>query len=113
MVKKTVKMDLTDGNCLYFQTDVSEEEGRLLGGLGDLTSSITTFGIEQLEKSVVAMCSCIDSISNSCKNSLDKTKYSNIEVEFGLSVDLEGRLVIVNASAEANIKIKVTLKGEQ
>jgi len=96
----TVK--LKDGSEITFE--VSKNDGAFdTQGVSEKVEvtleKVSTFGAKVLKESI-----------ENIKQTLDSIKPDELEIEIGLTVGLEGSIIVTKSTVEANITIKATWK---
>jgi hypothetical protein len=109
-MKSILQLPGTSGTILIQSAD---EDLSLVQGTSKLDDVIESVS-ESLSKKLEILTSVSEAVSNALKES--KKTFDKVEIEFGLSFTAKGNIYVVQAEAEATIKVTLafdpkTLKG--
>jgi hypothetical protein len=94
---------LQDGSLL--EVEVSSSESQQISG-GSLAKKVeVTF--DKMKPTLISLCRPVAEVWHELNNDM---QVSQAEVEVGLSFSIEGDVYIVKSKADANLKVKITLK---
>lgn len=97
------KLNLADGTEIYFETSNIESAF----GTQSVTQNATT-ALRNVTK--VGGQLILESVQN-IKDNLESIKPDELEIEIGLTIGVEGSVIVTKGTAEANIKIKAIWKS--
>jgi hypothetical protein len=96
-------LEIPDGTSAILIQSADENRSAVVGTskIDDAIQKVT----DSLAKKLEVLTSLSDAVSKALKES--KRTFSNVEIEFGLSFTGKGNIYVVQAEAEATIKVKL------